>query len=449
MLAALGAEAAARPALVTAAGEVSFAELARAVDAASRAAAAAPRELALLTARAEPAFVVDVLAHLRAGRPAAILPGDATEKETAERLAALGARRLGSDLPDGTALVLFTSGSSGKPKGVALSAAAIAANTRAVIASLGMAEVRSQALFLPLAYSFGLLGQLLPALSIGVTTHLYPDIVAAREAFEGAAVPEMWSGVPSHLATLRQLLADDEDLAAKARVAIRRVVSAGAALDREQRRQLRAAFPAATIHACYGQTEAAPRILSLASTDTAFDGDATGYAVDGWELALGGDGELRARGPQVMLGYTGDPAGTAAKVEAGWLCTGDVAEMSASGLVTVLGRRDGLVKIDGERVSLLEVERALRGLSGVADACAVALPGGERGPALAAALVLDAGVASQDAALKEIKRGLRQAVSRAKIPGRMIVAAALPRLANGKVDRAAVTALLSVKGGPT
>jgi long-chain acyl-CoA synthetase len=368
-------------------------------------------------------FAVRFLASLESGQPIAIFSSDWSAEERVARENLLSGSR-----PDPkTALVLFTSGTGGTPKAVQLSAEGIAANTRAVIESIRLRESDSQHLFLPLSYSFGLLGHFLPAIQTGMTTTLYSDFLSIKPAFDTRSISGILSGVPSHLGTLVRMFASAEPFEN-----VTKVVSAGSRLEPELKKKLRALFPNATLFNNYGQTEASPRILSMASDDPKFFGDVTGYPVKGITAKLIDGDELAVSGPQIMMGYLGDPEGTTLRVRDGWLHTGDRASVDEKGLVTILGRKDELVKIGGERVSPLELERVVENTGWASQVCALPVDDPLYGTRFVLFL---GGVLPQTPADSALFEVLRKILSAAKVPGKIIRMDELPRNANGKFDR--------------
>lgn len=422
----------------------------------------AGESICILHARKRPSFVIGLLALYELGWPVAVLAPEQTPAEVARRRPLLGRWiELGSDgaatgvaegiaggvdapldvidanadapavhHPD-TALVLFTSGSTGMPRAVQLSRANIEANIAAVVQALDFASAPGQVLFLPLSYSFGLLGQLLPALRAGVRTEILDNLVVLKALVDRGALAGMLSGVPAHLETVLRLLAG------KPCPGVTHVISAGAPLHLGLRRRLLAAFPGARIYNNYGQTELAPRALCLRSDQAGFLSEAAGYPVGNLAVRLTDAGELCVRGDQVMLGYLGDAAATRARIVEmdgdGWLHTGDLATIDDSGLVTILGRNDELFQIGGERLGPAEIEAALAELPGVAHAAVLSQEDALYGASLVALLQMaDASMLPRAA---ELRHRLRAVLSPHKIPGRFYTVAALPRTASGKLQR--------------
>jgi long-chain acyl-CoA synthetase len=374
----------------------------------------------VLGARPTAAFVIDLLAAWRADRLVAVIPSDWS---ATDRAAAV--ERLGQFDPHPDArLILYTSGSTGRPRGVQLSMANVHANVNAVIQSLALDRATEQTLHLPLSYSFGLLGQLLPALRLGLSTRLLDGFAAVPRHLAEHGMHGVWSGVPTHWVNLLRYLENAREIS----VDPSHVISAGGRLDVAVRAALRARFPNARLYNNYGLTEASPRVLCLGDDDPAFFSSAVGRPVGDWIVEFDTAGELRARGSQVMLGYldADDPP----RVRDGWLFTGDLGWRDERGVVHITGRADDQVKVAGVRFDLAEVETILVAHPLVHAAAVVARPHETLGHALDAFLV----------ATPELRRSalvtyLSTRLPPAKIPRGFFRIDAVPLVANGKVDR--------------
>jgi len=313
------------------------------------------------------------------------------------------------EVPVETGLLLFTSGSSGSPKGVLLSRAGVVANVDAILEYLPIAAHPRTAIVLPLHYSYALVGQAFATLRAGGTAILLGDVpyparqIALMHAYEAR-------GLSSVATSLRLLARAARELGAPK---LGYVASAGGPLDHATRDLLREVWPAAQLWNQYGLTEASPRVTAVSSDEPAFWQGSVGRPIRGVSVESV-DGELLVRGPSTMLGYLdGDPL-------AGPLHTGDLGRVDAEGYVWVEGRRDGLVKVAGERVSVDEVAAALR--AAVRDACVVAIPDELTGVRLVAFVEGDAAAARRAA----------QSLPPAKRPSRIVEVDALPRLPSGK-----------------
>ncbi|MCM2277150.1 MAG: fatty acid--CoA ligase family protein [Oligoflexia bacterium] len=413
-----------------------------------------PPGIAVLRAECDAVFLSRFLAFLELGKPAAIFAPDCTPQEFQVRRQLLGpafeldrdGQLTWEDLsqpvrhhPE-TAVVLFTSGSTGAPKAVQLSRRNIEANTRAVIRSLDFDRATEQTLFLPLSYSYGLLGQVLPAFATGVPSLLLERFIDVRELLDAGEARGMWSGVPSHWEALLRLTRGQDGKCQ----GITHVVSAGAPMSVDLRKRLRERFPRATLYNNYGLTEASPRVLSFSSRDPAFFVEGVGYPVGDFSVKLTPEGELCVQGSQVMLGYLGDAPGTAEKIRDGWLHSGDGATLAANGLVTIHGRKDELFNIGGERTSPHEIAAALRDVPGVEDVAILIEDDPLYGAKILAFVVCGDSLAASGRA--GLQAALASRLSPLKLPREYFRLTRLPRGANGKLLRAELAAL---KGSAT
>lgn len=433
-------------ALVTRSGACSYVDLYRAISDRMRVLRGLDDGIAIVTASMTADFVATLLALLSLGRPVAVFSPSWTADERDTRRALLGPcveldaqgavtrRWHGAPVPVHplARLILFTTGSTGRPKAVQLSESNIRSNTRAVIEAIAFRTADTQTLFLPLSYSYGLLGQLLPALDQGMRTDLVERLVDLSDGLVAQTIRGMISGVPSHYETILRMVPPGDVCHG-----VSHVVTAGAYSSPDLRRRLHQVFPDATIYNNYGQTEASPRILCFTSAHPLFYSPATGYPVGDLRVRCSEHGELLVSGSQVMLGYLGDAEGTRDKVTDGWLATGDLASIAGDGLVTVTGRVDDLVNIGGERTSAIEIESAIRRVDGVRNVAVLFVPDDLYGVASVAYVEVTGSEVTED----EIFGALRRLVSGHKIPRALHVIPALPLNPHGKVDRAALTAM--------
>ena len=410
-------------------------------------------------------FVIAALATWEAG--AALLPLDARIGAPAwEPLAARARARLvvtnaspggelafsflepvAGELDARCALLLFTSGSSGPPKGVLLGRAAICSNVDAILGYLPIGAGPRTAVVLPLTYGYALVGQALAALRAGGTLLLLGDLrfpalqldAMARFGAHGL------SSVPASLRLLARAAIEAREGGDGGQVpALRYAASAGAALDPGTTALLRKAFPGTRLFNQYGLTECSPRVAALGDEHPRFAEGAllplpgiTLWAEDGLghRLPPGEQGHLHLRGASTMLGYLDDPEATALVLGPdGALDTGDLGHLDAAGFLFVAGRADGVVKVAGERVGLEGVAVLLRAPPAVRDAAVVAIADEVLGARLYAFVEGDEGAAEQ-------ARLVARELLPARRPAKIIQLAELPRTGNGKVDHAALRVL--------
>lgn len=272
------------------------------------------------------------------------------------------------DLHPDLAVLLSTSGSTGSPKFVRLSASNLACNARAIAEVLDIRAPEVGCGHLPLHYSYGL-SVLTSHLSAGAPLHLTkrgfldPDFWPQMKRWQIAHLP----GVPFHYTTLRRFNFGKLDLPE-----LRVMTQAGGKLDVNISKMAHDYMDArgGRFHIMYGQTEAAPRITTLAHEDFAAHAETVGPALPGGRIEIIGangardlEGEVVYYGPNVMMGYAENPADLARGDDMGGrLATGDVGRLDADGRLTITGRITRMSKIAGLRVNLDEVERALSGL---------------------------------------------------------------------------------------
>ena len=420
--------------------ELSFAQLQQSIDQMVLQLQKLPDGIVLLAATPTPVLLIQLLAALTMGKPVALC----SEADYPQRQALLG-RSLSIDAQGELvavhknnpihhhpqlALLLFTSGSSGQVKAVQLSQANILANCHAVMTALEFSQIHDQLLFLPLSYSFGLLGQLLPGLMAGITTQLLGQFTEMKPLLETGSVPQMWSGVPSHWVALSKMAALYPESAAK----IKAVVSAGAPLAIPLRANLSKAFPNAIVYNNYGLTEASPRVLTYSSKDPLFLEDYAGYPIGDWQVRLSTEDELLIKGQQLMLGYLGEEQAT--RIHEDWLFTGDLASILPSGLIAIKGRRDNQVNIAGEKVNLTEIEHKICQLDGIKEVIVLPLADELYGVRLLACVEQNAFTATLSE--QQLGEQLQLHFLPQKLPIKVLLLAQLPRNQHGKLDRTAL-----------
>ncbi len=344
--------------------------------------------------------------------------------------------------PGDAAVVLFTSGSEGVPKGVALSHRNINANRHQTAARSAFARDDVVLNALPMFHAFGLtVGTLLPVLS-GLRTFLYPSPLHYK------IIPELAYSINATI-----LFGTDTFLTGYAKTAhpydfysIRYVV-AGAERVRLETRALWSDKFGLRIIEGYGATECSP-VLS-ANTPMQFRAGTVGRMFDGidWRLdpveGIAGGGRLVVKGPNVMLGYLrADEPGRIEPPLNGWYDTGDIVAVDGEGYVTILGRAKRFAKIAGEMVSLLWVENQVQDAFPGKGHAVVSLPHDRRGEELV--------LVTEDASLtrSSLAAGLKAlGVAELQIPRRIIMVEILPALASGKTDYVTINRLARERAG--
>ncbi len=352
--------------------------------------------------------------------------------------------------PDTLAAILYTSGSTGRPKGVMLSHANLWLGAISVAHYLRLTPADRVLGVLPLGFDYGQ-NQLLSTWAAGAAVAPL-DYLTARDVVKAVArtgattlagVPPLWT----------QVL--EAEWPAETAARLRRLTNSGGALTPRMVRALRARFPAADLYPMYGLTEAF-RSTYLDPLLVDAHPDSIGRAIpfaevmavrpDGSRAAAGEPGELVHAGPLVAQGYWRDAERTAqrfrpapgfARSEGIAVWSGDTVTEDADGLFRFVGRDDEMIKSAGHRISPQEVEEAILAGGEAREAVAAGIADARQGQVIAVAV---AGEVDAEAALRARLRidlpGFMQ-------PVRYVWHAALPRNANGKLDRAAIRAALS------
>lgn len=338
--------------------------------------------------------------------------------------------------PDEPAAIFFTSGSTGRPKGVVLSHRNLLSNAQAIAGYLGLTTADRGLCLLPTHFSYGnsvLNSHLVCGASLVIEDSLAsPQSILQRirdESITGLA------GVPSTFSVLRaRTQPRNFDLRS-----LRYITQAGGAMPRALISWLQQELPHARLFLMYGQTEATARITYLPPERVGDKPGSVGIPIAGVDIEIlrAGHkaapmevGEIRVRGPNVMLGYWQDAEASAQALRDGWLYTGDLGHRDAEGFLYIDGRLSDLIKTGAYRVSPAEIEEVIASLAGVSEVAVTAVADAMLGHTIKAVVVADAEL---DA--KSIQAHCRAQLASYKVPRVIELAASLPRTASGKVQR--------------
>jgi long-chain acyl-CoA synthetase len=341
--------------------------------------------------------------------------------------------------PDAAAAILYTSGTTGRPKGVVLSHRNLASNTDSILAYLGLGPADRCLNLLPFYYAYGN-SVLHTHLAAGATLVL-PDNQAYLHLVLRQIGDERISGfpgVPSMFALiLNRFRLEHYDLGS-----LRYLTVAGGAMAPSHVRQLRESLPHARFFVMYGQTEATARISYLPPEKLEQKPGSAGIPIPGVRIEIrdahgnplppGVVGEICVSGPNVMLGYWNDPAATAEVLRDGWLKTGDMAYRDEEGYLFIQGRRGDMIKSGGHRIHPREIEDVIAELDSVAEVAVVGVFDEVLGEAIKAVIVVRPGAGLDAAAVKA--HCLRR-LPAYKLPRHVVFATELPRTPTGKVKR--------------
>ena len=349
--------------------------------------------------------------------------------------------------PDDLAVLQYTGGTTGVPKGAMLTHRNLVANftqMRSWLTDLKEGEERFLSVA-PFFHVYGLTVGLNVAISIASTVicvmmGLFDTRLVAQQIARHR--PTIFPGVPAMYLAINQL----KEVQQYNLNSIRVCVSGSAPLPLEVQTQferltgakvvegygLSEASPGTHVNPIYGQRKAGSIGLPLPDTEARIVDAETGEH----ELPVGEDGELVIRGPQVMKGYWSAPEETAATLRGGWLHTGDIARMDDDGYFFIVDRKKDLVIVGGLKVYPREIEEMLHGHPKVKEAAVAGVSHRVRGELLVAQVVLKDGVADDPRAIRrELVEFLKERLAPYKVPRRIEIASALPKTAVGKVLR--------------
>ena len=342
--------------------------------------------------------------------------------------------------PDVPAIVLFTSGTSGHPKGVVVSHANLQHACEAISEYLEYARFPSAAVALPLYYSYALLSQVCCQLWVGGRCRIFADLRNPLK-FERAVHAEgleTFCGVPSTY----HALCTFHRMRPLSMPTIKVICSAGAPMDRSLLTEIREVFPSARVFNNYGMTEAAPRISWIRDDDSKFQEPTCGRPMRGLEVKVidpetcaplpqGANGVLVIRGPNITSGYLNDPDLTRqAFTPDGFIISGDMARIDDEGYIYISGRADDIFNCGGEKVAPQEIEDILNQHPSVERAAVAGFPDPLRGKVPVAFLRLRQPVSRVD-----LLTYLSKELANAKVPQRFIEVTGFPMTPNGKLQR--------------
>jgi len=343
--------------------------------------------------------------------------------------------------PDAPALLLFTSGSTGNPKGVLLSHRGIANNARGVLAHTGLTPDDVLLHVMPLHHTNALNNQIFTPLLAGARVVLAgrfraEDMPGLLERFR----PTIVTGVPTMYARMLELEFDPASLRGL------RFARCGSAPITEALHRRIEALLGCPLVVSYGLSEATctstmnpPRARRVGTVGTVLAGQAvTLRLADGSLAPPGGEGEICIEGDSLMLGYLGAQA-TGGRPAI--LRTGDLGRFDADGYLSITGRIKDVIIRGGENISPALVEGVIAALPGVAACCVVGAPDEDLGEAPVAFVTRAPGAAAPEA--PAICAAVLEALGRIYVPREVHWVDALPENAVGKVDRKALARRLA------
>ena len=338
---------------------------------------------------------------------------------------------------DDTAVILYTSGTTGKPKGAELTHSNLYKNSKGVSEKLGEMSTDDVLLgALPLFHSFGQTCTMNSAISVGATVTMLPrfDPDKALQIIQRDRVT-LFQGVPTmYNAMLHSDSCEGADCST-----LRICMSGGAAMPAELMRAFEEKFGCIILEG-YGLSETSP-VASFNHPDKERKPGSIGTPIEGVEMQVWDDdgnelpqgevGEIVIRGHNIMKGYWNRPeANEEAITEAGWFRTGDMAKVDEDGYFFIVDRKKDLIIRGGYNVYPREIEEVLYEHPAIQEAAVVGVPHDELGEEVGAAVVLKQGE-SLDA--DELKSYLKEQVAAYKYPRRIWFVDELPKGPTGKI----------------
>ncbi|MGI9264481.1 MAG: class I adenylate-forming enzyme family protein [Gammaproteobacteria bacterium] len=335
--------------------------------------------------------------------------------------------------------IIFTSGSTGKPRGAMLSHLNIVSNAISIVDYLRLGPDDRVLQVLPFFYVYGQSLLTTHALVGGTIVienrFMYPKV--ALDTLEETRCTG-FSGVPSSFA----ILLDRSDFAERELPALRYVTAAGGAMNSALTRRLMAAMPERQIFIMYGATEASARLSYLPPRDLPGKPNSIGKAIPGVELSVvtaegreaeaGEEGEIVARGSNIMSGYWEDEEATAEVLNGKALSTGDLAYRDEDGFLYVVGRKRDFIKAGANRVSAREVEEVIAEIPDIHEVAVVGVADDVLGERICAFVVLREG---SEVSVGMLTKSLRSKLPPYKMPSQIFIRDDLPMNESGKIDK--------------
>ncbi|MBL1073140.1 long-chain-fatty-acid--CoA ligase [Nocardia sp. 2] len=342
------------------------------------------------------------------------------------------------DIPEDTpCLIMYTSGTTGSPKGAVLSHANMTAQGLTCIRAMEITPDSVGFCTSPLFHIAGL-GSLTPYFLLGGTTVLHPlgafnatewlDAVEAEQATTAFCVPAQW-----------QMICEDPTVKTR-KLALRSLCWGAAPASDSVLRAMAECFPEAFNVAVFGQTELSPITCVLEGKDALAKLGSVGKPIPTLQVRVVDDemndvapgevGEIVYRGPTLMQGYWNKPEATAEAFAGGWFHSGDLVKQDADGFVWVVDRKKDMIISGGENIYCAEVENVLFSHPKIHEAAVIGRAHEKWGEVPVAVVALLPG---EELTLAELEPFLNESLARYKHPKELVVVSELPRNASGKV----------------
>jgi fatty-acyl-CoA synthase len=385
-----------------------------------------------------------------------IVAGGGTDDEVIgydDLIAEPGAAPQPVDVPnDSPALIMYTSGTTGRPKGAVLTHTNLAGQAMTNLFTIG-ADINRDIGFVgvPLFHIAGI-GNTITPLQLGLPTVIYPlgafdpgallDVLEAEQVTSMFLVPAQWQAVVA-------------EQRANPRKLQLRVLSWGAAPASDALlRDMSETFPGTQIYAAFGQTEMSPVTCMLLAQDAIRKLGSVGKVIptvaarvvdeDMNDVPVGQVGEIVYRAPTLMAGYWNNPRATAEAFAGGWFHSGDLVRQDEEGYVWVVDRKKDMIISGGENIYCAEVENALAGHPAIVEVAVIGRPDEKWGEIPVAVVALGA-VSGNSIDLGDLEQFLTERLARYKHPKALEIVDALPRNPAGKVMKSELRARFGVQ----
>ena len=371
-------------------------------------------------------FIIDYFAVHLAGKVAVPVEADADN----HRMEVVRLRMESCRLPDDAADVLFTTGTTGKSKGVVVSQRAIVANAENLVGAQGFSGELTFVVAGPLNH-IGSLSKVYPVMMVGATlviTEGLKDVNAFFEAFDGGGSRYATFLVP---ASLRMLMSLSARQLGQLSEKIEFVETGAAPMSQSDMERLHALLPGSRLYNTYASTE-----TGIIATHDYNSGKCVagclGRAMKNSSFRIDSDGKVVCSGATLMSGYADDVDATALIMRGGEIHTNDCGFVDADGMLNLRGRDGDVINVGGYKIAPEEVEDAAMSIPEVRDCVCVAVPNPIMGNMLKL-LVVEADGCTLDK--RAVARQLAARLPREKVPMLYAVVPAVNRTFNGKIDR--------------
>ncbi|MER2030171.1 MAG: long-chain-fatty-acid--CoA ligase [Solibacillus sp.] len=336
-----------------------------------------------------------------------------------------------------TTLVLYTSGTTGRPKGVMLTHRNVISAVQQWSESIGYAKSDRVYISIPLFHCAGLHVIAVSTIYCGATLVIDEMFIPDRTI---PTILEKYITVFSGVPTMYALLLSKFDFANQSFPNVRKMVYGSAPMPHEIIKNLKGAYPKVEFHNLYGQTESSPGATELSYEAVLTKVGSVGKALpktelkivdaDGVELPVGEIGEICIKGEQIMKGYLKNDDETMQVIKNGWLYSGDLGRLDEDGYLYIVDRKKDLIIRGGENIYPIEVENVLYQLPQVIDAAVIGIPDPIYGEIPKAIVVL----VEEDAVTEhEIMDYARSKLAKYKVPHVVEIVKEMPRNPSGKI----------------